>query len=174
MGGPARSALPAPTDRAGRRSLVARYRQSHHRHRRHRILPGRLRARAAAGVAGHLRPVLRNRNLSSFRLPTTDLLVDQLTDFSALRITSVTACGCEIMITCEPSISRSSAPARLAIESRTSEPAALSPVATTAQDGNVFQAGTPDFSSNADAATGRCEAPRTAACDSGRSRANTS
>ena len=56
---------------------------------------------------------------------------------------SVTAPGWEIMITCEPSSSTMSAPARSAIERMTSAPAALSPVATTAQDGSVFQAGGP-------------------------------
>src|SRR6478609_11069277 len=91
----------------------------------------------------------------------------------AVRITSATACGCDTMIKWEPSSSSSSAPARLAIDSRTSEPAALSPVATTAQEGSVFQAGTPDFSSNADAATGRCDAPKTVDCAVGRSPAKT-
>ncbi len=47
------------------------------------------------------------------------------------------------MITWEPSTSVIVAPARLAIERMTSLPAALSPVATTAQEGKVFQAGTP-------------------------------
>ncbi len=68
---------------------------------------------------------------------------------SASRITSVTASGCEIMITCEPSTSVIVAPARSAIERTTSVPAALSPVATTAQDGRSFHAGGPFGSENA-------------------------
>src|SRR6266571_1255854 len=52
--------------------------------------------------------------------------------------------GWEIMITCEPSTSTMSAPARRAIERTTSAPAALSPVATTAQDGSFRQAGGPE------------------------------
>src|SRR6266700_4567195 len=80
----------------------------------------------------------------------------QLTAATALRITSVTACGCEIMITWEPSTSMIVAPARRAMERTTSLPAALSPLATTAQEGKVFQAGTPDGSENAPSATGRC------------------
>jgi len=44
----------------------------------------------------------------------------------AVRITSVTACGCEIIITCEPSTSVIVAPARWALERTTSVPAALS------------------------------------------------
>src|SRR5947209_20039929 len=83
---------------------------------------------------------------------------------TALRITSVTTCGCEIMITWEPSTSVIVAPARLAIERMTSLPAALSPLATTAQEGKVFQAGTPDGSENANSATGRWVAALTAAC----------
>ena len=59
---------------------------------------------------------------------------------TALRITSVTTCGCEIMLTWEPSTSVIVAPARLAIARMTSLPAALSPVATTAQEGKVLQA----------------------------------
>jgi hypothetical protein len=49
----------------------------------------------------------------------------------AAWITSVTICGCEIMITCDPASSVISAPARFAMERTTSVPAALSPVATT-------------------------------------------
>jgi len=48
-----------------------------------------------------------------------------------------------------------SAPARRAIDRMTSAPAALSPAATTAQDGSFRQAGGPDASLNAAAATGR-------------------
>ncbi len=51
----------------------------------------------------------------------------------------------------------------------TSAPAALSPVATTAQAGRFFQAGGPFFSPNPAAATGRCAAAITAASFSGRS-----
>lgn len=50
------------------------------------------------------------------------------------------------MITCEPSASVIVAPARSAMERITSVPAALSPVATTAQAGKAFQAGGPDGS----------------------------
>jgi hypothetical protein len=57
---------------------------------------------------------------------------------------SVTVCGWEIMITCEPSTSMMSAPARWASARTRSAPAALSPVATTAQDGSFFQAAGPD------------------------------
>jgi hypothetical protein len=53
------------------------------------------------------------------------------------------------MITCEPSTSMMSAPARWASARTRSAPAALSPVATTAQDGSFFQAGGPDASLNA-------------------------
>src|SRR5580765_3633020 len=56
----------------------------------------------------------------------------------------------------------------------TSAPAALSPVATTAQDGSLRQAGVPDFSSNAAAATGRWPAARTADWLGGRSAEKTS
>lgn len=56
-------------------------------------------------------------------------------------MTSVTIWGWDIMITCEPSTSVISAWARCAIERITSAPAALSPVATTAQAGSAFQAG---------------------------------
>src|SRR5213082_706464 len=56
----------------------------------------------------------------------------------------------------------------------TSLPAALSPVATTAQEGKVFQAGTPDGSENAPSATGRWVVAITAACSAGRSAAKAS
>jgi hypothetical protein len=52
----------------------------------------------------------------------------QLTDLSAVKMTSVTASGWEIMMTCEPSISVILAPARSAIDRTTSLPAALSVV----------------------------------------------
>jgi hypothetical protein len=78
------------------------------------------------------------------------------------------------MITCEPSASVIAAPARSAMEWTTSAPAALSPVATTAQDGKDFHAGGPDGSENADSAAGRCVAAMTAACSAGRSAANAS
>src|SRR3954452_1329167 len=93
---------------------------------------------------------------------------------SALWITSVTASRCEIMITCEPSSSTISAPARCAMERTTSLPAALSPVATTAQHGRFFHAGGPDGSVKAAAATGRWVAAITAVCSGGRSAANVS
>ncbi len=67
----------------------------------------------------------------------------------------MTTCGCEIMITWEPSTSVIVAPARLAMERMTSLPAALSPVATTVQEGKVFQAGAPDGSEKAPSETGR-------------------
>jgi hypothetical protein len=47
------------------------------------------------------------------------------------------------MATCEASTSVILAPARSAMERTTSAPAALSPVATTAQAGKFFQAGSP-------------------------------
>ena len=62
------------------------------------------------------------------------------------------------MITCEPSTSVMVAPARSAIERTTSVPAALSPVATTAQDGRRFHAGGPFGSEKASSAIGRCVA----------------
>src|SRR5205807_3488126 len=98
----------------------------------------------------------------------------ELTAATALRITSVTTCGCEIMITWEPSTSVIVAPARLAMARMTSLPAALSPVATTAQEGKVFQAGTPDGSENASSATGRWVAAMMAVCSAGRSAAKAS
>src|SRR5438046_10337922 len=89
------------------------------------------------------------------------LLDAESTTATALMITSVTICGCEIMITWEPSTSVIVAPARLAMERMTSLPAALSPVATTAQEGKAFQAGTPDGSEKA--ITAVCSAGRPAA-----------
>ena len=97
-----------------------------------------------------------------------------VSDLAAVTMTSVTVCGWEIMITCEPSTSVMSAPARLAIDRTTSAPAALSPVATTAQDGRFRQAGGPDTSLNAASATGRWVAASSAACCSGRSAAKAS
>ena len=67
-----------------------------------------------------------------------------------------------------------SAPARWAIDRTTSAPAALSPVATTAQDGNLLQAGAPDESLNAAAATGRWVAAISAVVSAGRSAAKAS
>ena len=87
----------------------------------------------------------------------------------AAFIASVTARGCEIMITCDPSTSVISAPARFAIERMTSVPAARSPVATTAQEGSRVQAGGPDGSENPGSETGRCVAAIKAACRSERS-----
>ena len=49
-----------------------------------------------------------------------------------VRIASATACGCETMITWEPSASVIVAPVRSAMERTTSAPAALSPLGTTA------------------------------------------
>src|SRR5215208_1652574 len=89
-------------------------------------------------------------------------------------MTSVTVSGRETMITWEPSASVIVARARLAIERMTSAPAALSPVGTTAQAGNDFQAGAPDGSENANSAAGRCVAAMAAVCSGGRSAANAS
>ena len=86
----------------------------------------------------------------------------------------MTATGWETMITCEPSTSVMFAPARSAIERTRSAPAALSPVATTAHVGKFFQAGGPFFSENAASAIGRCVAPISATCSSGKSEANAS
>ena len=55
-----------------------------------------------------------------------------------------------------------------------SVPAALSSVATTAQEGSLFQAGGPDGSLNAAAATGRWMEATTEAASAGRSAAKTS
>src|SRR5229473_3554384 len=97
-----------------------------------------------------------------------------LTAATALRITSVTTCGCESMITWEPSTSVILAPACRAMARMTSLPAALSPVATTAQAGKLFQAGTPEGSENAPSATGRWVAAMRAACSAERSAAKAS
>src|SRR5215471_3755360 len=78
------------------------------------------------------------------------------------------------MITCDPTSSVIVAPARWAIERTTSVPAALSPVATTAQLGNVLQAGRPFASENASSATGRWVAPATATDAAGKSDAKAS
>src|SRR5438445_1542868 len=115
---------------------------------------------------------LRDGAHGLFRIPAP--ATGFATAWSASRITSVTACGCETMITCEPLISTVLAPALLAIERITSAPAALSPAATTAHDGKVFQAGGPEASLNAPAATGRCVAAMTADCFSGTSEAKAS
>src|SRR5438105_1475860 len=92
----------------------------------------------------------------------------------ALKMTSATTWVCETIMTCEPSTSVIVAPARSAIERTTSVPAALSPVATTAQLGRVFHAGRPFGSENASSATGRCVAPTIAANSTGRSAAKAS
>src|SRR4051812_23069915 len=60
------------------------------------------------------------------------------------------------------------------MERTTSAPAALSPVATTAQDRRFFQAGGPDGSVKAATATGRWVAAITAVCSAGRSAAKVS
>src|SRR5206468_2884354 len=65
-----------------------------------------------------------------------------------------------------------SAPARSAMDRTTSLPAALSPVATTAQDGRDFHAGGPDGSEKADSAIGRWVAAMMAVCRGDRSAAN--
>src|ERR1700761_3645291 len=94
--------------------------------------------------------------------------------WAAFTMWSVTACGWENMITCEDSTSTMSAPARRAIERTRSAPAALSPVATTAQDGSFLQAGGPEASLNAAAATGRWVAAISAVVSGGRSAAKAS
>src|SRR5438045_9542300 len=94
--------------------------------------------------------------------------------WAAFTMWSVTACGCEIMITCEPSTSTMSASARWAMDRTMSAPAALSPVATTAQDGSFFQTGGPQTSVNAAAATGGWVAAISAVVSGGRSVATTS
>src|SRR6476469_3928103 len=93
---------------------------------------------------------------------------------AAFRMCSLTTSGLEIMITCEPSTSTISAPARRACARTTSAPAVLSPVATTAQDGNFLQAGGPDASLNAAAATGRWVTAISAVVSAGRSAAKAS
>ena len=50
------------------------------------------------------------------------------------------------MMTCDPSISVIDAPARSAMDRTTSAPAAVSPVATTLDDGRFFHPGTPEGS----------------------------
>jgi hypothetical protein len=89
-------------------------------------------------------------------------------------MTSVTTLGCDTMITCDPAASVAIAPARRAIRWTTSLPAALSPVATTAQDGRVFQAGAPDGSANPSAERGRWVAAMTRARSSETSAAKAS
>jgi hypothetical protein len=86
-------------------------------------------------------------------------------------MTSLTASGWEIMMTCEPSISVILAPARWAMDRTTSAPAALSAAPTAARDGWSFQAGCPVSSTNALAAMGRWERPRTSDSSCGRSAA---
>src|SRR5919197_5877979 len=98
----------------------------------------------------------------------------RLTAAAAVLITSATASGWEIMNTCEPSTSVMVAPARSACERITSVPAALSPVATTAQEGRDLQAGGPDGSVKASSATGRWVAAATTVCSGGTSAANAS
>ena len=73
----------------------------------------------------------------------------------AVRITSVTAWGWEIMTTCEASISVIVAPVRSVMKRRASVPTALSPVGITAQVGSTFQAGFVVGSANASSAIGR-------------------
>ncbi len=58
----------------------------------------------------------------------------------------MTASGCEIMTTWEPSTSEMVAPARSAIDRTASVPIARSFVPTTAQVVSRFQAGAPVFS----------------------------
>src|SRR3954470_11747625 len=89
-------------------------------------------------------------------------------------ITSTTTCGCDIMITWEPSTSVIVAPARSAMERTTSVPITLSPVATTAQDGRFFQDGTPVGSENGNAERGRWVAAIKEVCSAGKSAAKTS
>jgi hypothetical protein len=79
----------------------------------------------------------------------------QLAWARAASMTSVTAWGWEIMITCEPSTSVMVAPARWAWARTASVPAALSLVATTAQHGSFFHAGGPDLSEKPSSDTGR-------------------
>lgn len=86
----------------------------------------------------------------------------------------MTAWGWLTMTTWEASTSVIVAPARSAIRRTTSLPAALSPVATTAQDGSVFQAGAPLGSTNPNAETGRWVAAMTAASSAGTSAAKAS
>src|SRR6478752_1847526 len=93
---------------------------------------------------------------------------------TASRMTSATALGCDIMITCEPSTSVSLALARWAMERTTSAPAAVSLAATTAQLETVFQAGAPDGSVNAASATGRWVTAMMSVNWRGRSAANAS
>src|SRR3982751_4893144 len=61
----------------------------------------------------------------------------------ACRMTSATTSGWVTMTMCDDSASVMVAPARCAMRRTTSLPAALSPVATTAQEGRLFQAGVP-------------------------------
>src|SRR5438105_7822618 len=112
-------------------------------------------------IPGHCsrRGGLRDGAHALFRTPAP--ATGFATAWSASRITSVTACGCETMTTCEPLISTVLAPALLAMERMTSAPAALSPTATTVHDGIVFQAGGPEASLKAAAAAGRWVAAMT-------------
>src|SRR6476659_1438761 len=98
----------------------------------------------------------------------------QLTAATAARITSATACGWEIITTCDASTSVTWAPLRAAIALAPVGPIALSAVPTTAQDGSVFHAGFVVGSPNPTSAAGRCETAITAGCSSGRSAQNTS
>jgi hypothetical protein len=70
-------------------------------------------------------------------------------------MTAVTASGWEIITTCEPSISVTSAPARWAMDNTMSVPAARSAMPTAAHARRPFQAGLPVSSANEPAAIGR-------------------
>ena len=93
--------------------------------------------------------------------------------FTAVRMRSATAFGCESAIECDASTSIVCAPARLAMWRSASGGIALSAVATTAQDGSVFHAAACARSSKI-AANGRWLTARTRVTSSERSAANAS
>jgi hypothetical protein len=93
---------------------------------------------------------------------------------NAETIRSATACGCEIMATCEASTSTTTAPARSAMKRSPERPMVTSLGEISAQEGSVFQPTGPDGSPNPAAAPGRCETAMMAACSAGRSAQKTS
>ena len=93
--------------------------------------------------------------------------------FTAVRMTSATAPGCESAIECEASTSIVSAPARSAINRSASGGIALSAVATMAHEGSDFPTAASARSSKI-AANGRWLTARTSMASVGRSAANAS
>ena len=92
---------------------------------------------------------------------------------AAVRMWPATAAGCDNVIACEASTSTVSAPARRAMKRCAAGWIAWSAVATTYQDGRLFQLAAGELSSNATAAMGRCATAATEVRRSGKSAPNT-